>query len=611
MEEDIIFIVLLIIIVSALYISFIQAIDYYHNSYGSSLSGRCGRDNIEVETARYHRYHHISQDGHIFIRGIMVIFSIYLLYMYLSHFLSEAVSALWNERTDRYEYWMYIDTYLSNWAMFLFFVSSTLIASISTVSVNIDKGGSNPEDALGILFIIPMLLIFISQRSTLKETIKLDSSNTKTNYIQDIKLLLMTMYLTTVITTVIQADKEEPILPIVLGGITMIGATMVILKEYRTPEKEFYRPFIYGLAVTFIAVIWAYGDNTVSNKSMSNRYKEKILELNMKFQSILEKDRESMYKVDKNLEGMEINVPNNFMNSILNTYFNESDISTPPTYKKDSNYRDIIGYLFTYWYENDEIKEIADPNYNFYKGVFIELLEIDEKDFHKEIRKDHNKNYVIDWLLNDPIGNQLNSDSPDEPTILYLLRHRKIPTKETVKYFKEYEVDRENNTLLQFVINKYNQFNKDDKETSYNTLINTHRLRIDDGESDPEYLQIEYLGSPVVLKDSIDKDKDQYQEIIKIFNKSGMDIRKLPVMYIPFFGGGQKGVDRMIDHLENSGVDIRNILTQEDKNDISRLYGELDQFNREPSDFGIVFSGISFFGLAYFTISSVMDSFVR
>ena len=90
-----------------------------------------------------------------------------------------------------------------------------------------------------------------------------------------------------------------------------------------------------------------------------------------------------------------------------------------------------------------------------------------------------------------------------------------------------------------------------------------------------------------------------------------MDIRKLPVMYIPFFGGGQKGVDRMIDHLENSGVDIRNILTQEDKNDISRLYGELDQFNREPSDFGIVFSGISFFGLAYFTISWVMDSFVR
>lgn len=592
-EQFLIGIVLIIIIVSAVYISLIQAIDYYYNSYGSSLSGRCGRDNIEVETARYQRYHHISQDGTIFMRAVMVIFCIYLFYMYLNYYLSGAVSALWFETKDRYNYWMEWEV-ITNWTTFLFFVSTLLIASVSTIAVNVDRGGSDEYDSLSTLFVIPIVLLLMSVRFS--RSADLDTTSSKTNYTQDAKLLIMTMYITTVITAVIQADKKEPILPILLGAATLAGAFWFIVFK-QDPDPNFYQPFIYGIILSvLILMIWVY-HKIPSNKSKSNEYKEKIIELNMKFQSILEKDKASIYKVDKDVEGMSVikdekdNVLFNFMDFKNNKQFQDDNVA--------------IKHIVNNFFGRDEGG--VSPIYTFYKKVFSRLLEIDEKDFDKEIKgkgedQQANRKYIIDWLLNDPIGEENNPENPNEPTIIWLIKNNKIPTEKTVKYFMKYEVDRENNTLLQFVINKYNQFNKEDVDTSFNVLNNSILVILEDGSGSEEKINIQYLGNPVKNVISIDK-TNKYEEIAKKFNTIDMEIRKLPVMYIPFFGGGQKGIERMIQHLENSGVKIKDVLTDDDKNDISRLYGELAEFDREPSDLGNVFSGFTFLCLGYFTVS--------
>lgn len=292
-NDTILMIVFIIIIVSSLYLSLIHSIDYYYFHFGSSLTGRCGRDYVEVETARYHRYNNIELDNILFMKAVMVIFSLYLLYIFLFQYLAPTVSTIMNDETEtNYNHWYDNDTYISKWTFYTTFVFTTLITSLATVAGNFSRGSVN-LDYLALLYLLPLGMIWLSNM--------LNSETELLNYFGDGVFLTFNMYLVTVITSIIQANKEKVAeLPLVLGAITIFLLIVVIIYKYNynnidNNDVKLIQPVFYGIVVSIIMGIFS-AVRFNETKSDNSKYREIIVKLDAIFQPFFQPDKEKYNK---------------------------------------------------------------------------------------------------------------------------------------------------------------------------------------------------------------------------------------------------------------------------------------------------------------------------
>lgn len=294
-EETVILITFIIIVVCTLYISLIHSIDYYYFNLGSSLTQRCGRDYVEIETARYHRYSNIGLDNILFMKAVMLVFSIYLLYVFISYHLTPVLGSIWNAKDDNEAIYKHFyggdDKYISKWTMYSVFVYTTLIASTATVAGNFSRGSEN-LDYLAFLYLLPVGIVLLSLRAVRYDETRSGTMNTSNyisakDYLNDMVFLAFNVYLVMTLTSIIQADKRSDAeLPIVLG-VFLFVMVFAIYNYNKGSNSEnvntiFLQPVFYGLIVFIIMGILS-STRSEKSESESAKYRSKIIELNNEF----------------------------------------------------------------------------------------------------------------------------------------------------------------------------------------------------------------------------------------------------------------------------------------------------------------------------------------